>query len=179
MRAVRHRGVSNRVTHRADRAIDEAFEPRPQRVDVVPFSRELRHQTREASLRPLGRVHVVASHELVGALIQRVVREIASHLRERFRRWRRVLDRAEPREALFGQKRGEVVRAEEEHVQTQVKLRVVPYKRTLGWSSKASVGVERRRGRVLKPRGGRRETTAKVLKDRRSPRERSRMGTSV
>jgi hypothetical protein len=49
----------------------------------------------------------------------------------------------------------------------------------LGWSSKASVGVERRRGRVLKSRGGRRETTAKVLKDRRSPRERSRMGTSV
>jgi hypothetical protein len=40
-------------------------------------------------------------------------------------------------------------------------------------------GVERRRGRVLKPRGGRRETTAKVLKDRRSPRQRGRMGTSV
>eukprot|EP00982_Pelagococcus_subviridis_P001446 11518-Pelagococcus_subviridis.AAC.2 len=28
-------------------------------------------------------------------------------------------------------------------------------KRTSGWSSKASVGVERRRGRALKPRGGR------------------------
>eukprot|EP00982_Pelagococcus_subviridis_P010988 31045-Pelagococcus_subviridis.AAC.3 len=43
----------------------------------------------------------------------------------------------------------------------------------------ASVGVERRRGRGLKARGRRRETTGKVLKDRRPPRERGRMGTSV
>jgi hypothetical protein len=42
-----------------------------------------------------------------------------------------------------------------------------------------SVGVERHRGRALKARGWRRETTAKVLKDRRSPRQRGRMGTSV
>eukprot|EP00982_Pelagococcus_subviridis_P016586 31485-Pelagococcus_subviridis.AAC.12 len=49
-----------------------------------------------------------------------------------------------------------------------------------GWSSKASDGVERHRGRVLKARDpGRRETTAKVFKDRRSPRRRGRMGTSV
>jgi hypothetical protein len=41
-------------------------------------------------------------------------------------------------------------------------------------------GVERRRGvSGLKAGGGRRETTAKVLKKRRSPRERGRMGTSV
>ena len=40
-------------------------------------------------------------------------------------------------------------------------------------------GVERRRGRVLKPRCGRRDAPAKVLKDRRPPRERGRMGTSV
>ena len=60
-----------------------------------------------------------------------------------------------------------------------VNLGAIPYKRTSGWSSKASVGVERRRGRGLKARGGRRETTAKVLKERRSPRERGRMGTSV
>jgi hypothetical protein len=42
-------------------------------------------------------------------------------------------------------------------------------------------GVERRRGRGLKAMDpGRRETTGKkVLKDRRSPRERGRMGTSV
>ena len=42
-------------------------------------------------------------------------------------------------------------------------------------------GVERRRGvSGLKARDpGRRETTAKVLEDRRSPRERGRMGTSV
>ena len=59
------------------------------------------------------------------------------------------------------------------------RLRVVPYERISGWSSKASDGVERRRGRGLKPRGGRRETTAKVLEDRRSPRQRGRMGTSV
>eukprot|EP00982_Pelagococcus_subviridis_P004986 29436-Pelagococcus_subviridis.AAC.1 len=58
-------------------------------------------------------------------------------------------------------------------------LRVVPYEAMSGWSSKASVDVERRRGRGLKARGGRRETTANVLKDRRSPRERGRMGTSV
>ncbi|EEH51364.1 uncharacterized protein MICPUCDRAFT_54519 [Micromonas pusilla CCMP1545] len=44
----------------------------------------------------------------------------------------------------------------------------------------ASVGVERRRGRGLKARDpGRREPPAKVLKDRRSPRQRGRMGTSV
>ena len=50
-----------------------------------------------------------------------------------------------------------------------------------GWSSKASVGVQRRRGvSGLKARDpGRRERTAKVLKDRRSPRRRGRMGTSV
>eukprot|EP00982_Pelagococcus_subviridis_P006353 30074-Pelagococcus_subviridis.AAC.2 len=59
-------------------------------------------------------------------------------------------------------------------------LRVVRYEQTSGWSSKASVGVERRRGvSGLKPRGGRRETTANVLEKRRSPRERGRMGTSV
>ena len=41
-------------------------------------------------------------------------------------------------------------------------------------------GVERRRGRGLKARDpGRRDTPGKVLKDRRSPRERGRMGTSV
>ena len=48
-----------------------------------------------------------------------------------------------------------------------------------GWSSKASGGVERHRGRGLKARGGRRDAPGKVLKDRRSPRERGRMGTSV
>ena len=41
-------------------------------------------------------------------------------------------------------------------------------------------GVERRRGRGLNARDpGRRDATAKVLKDRRSPRERDRMGTGV
>ena len=41
-------------------------------------------------------------------------------------------------------------------------------------------GVERRRGRGLKARDpGRRDTPGKVLKDRRSPRRRGRMGTSV
>ena len=58
-------------------------------------------------------------------------------------------------------------------------LRVVPYKAMSGWSSKASGGVERRHGRGLKARCGRREAPAKVLKDRRSPRQRGRMGTSV
>ena len=54
-----------------------------------------------------------------------------------------------------------------------------PYERTSGWSSKASDGVERRRGRGLKARCGRRDAPAKVLKERRSPRRRGRMGTSV
>jgi len=40
-------------------------------------------------------------------------------------------------------------------------------------------GVERRRGRGLKARGGRRDATGNVLKDRRSPRECGRMGTGV
>ena len=54
------------------------------------------------------------------------------------------------------------------------------YKATSGWSSKASVGVERRRGvSGLKARGGRRDPPAKVLKEWRSPRQRGRMGTSV
>jgi hypothetical protein len=52
-----------------------------------------------------------------------------------------------------------------------------------GWSSKASDGgVETRRGRGSKPRDpGRRDTPGleKVLKERRSPRRRGRMGTSV
>eukprot|EP00982_Pelagococcus_subviridis_P014550 31340-Pelagococcus_subviridis.AAC.13 len=43
----------------------------------------------------------------------------------------------------------------------------------------ASVGVERRRGRGLKAGGGRRDAPGKVLKNRRPPRERGRMGTSV
>eukprot|EP00982_Pelagococcus_subviridis_P014546 31340-Pelagococcus_subviridis.AAC.9 len=60
------------------------------------------------------------------------------------------------------------------------RLRVVPYKATSGRSLKASVEVERHRGvSGLKPRGGRRDTPGKVLKDRRSPRGRGRMGTSV
>jgi hypothetical protein len=58
-------------------------------------------------------------------------------------------------------------------------LRVVPYERMSGWSSKASGGVERRPGRVLKARDGRRETPGKGLKEWRSPRRCGRMGTSV
>ena len=59
-------------------------------------------------------------------------------------------------------------------------LRRVPREATSGWRSKASVGVERRRARGSKARGpGRRETPGKVLKDRRAPRERGRMGTGV
>eukprot|EP00982_Pelagococcus_subviridis_P010998 31046-Pelagococcus_subviridis.AAC.4 len=55
-----------------------------------------------------------------------------------------------------------------------------PYEQMSGWSSKASVGVERHRGRGLKAGDpGRRETPGKVLKDRRSPRQRGRMGTGV
>ena len=60
-----------------------------------------------------------------------------------------------------------------------VALRAIPYERTSGWSSKASVGVQRRRGRGSKARCGRRDAPGKVLKDRRSPRRRGRMGTSV
>jgi hypothetical protein len=40
-------------------------------------------------------------------------------------------------------------------------------------------GVERKRGRGLKAVGGRGDAPGKVLKDRRSPRRRGRMGTSV
>jgi len=47
-------------------------------------------------------------------------------------------------------------------------IRAVLYERKSGWSSKASGGVERRRGRGLKARDGRRDTPGKVLKDRRS-----------
>jgi hypothetical protein len=59
-------------------------------------------------------------------------------------------------------------------------LRAVPYEATSGWRSKVSGGVERRRGASgLKPGGVRRDAPAKVLKDRRSHRERGRMGTGV
>jgi len=56
-----------------------------------------------------------------------------------------------------------------------------PHERTSGWSSKASDGVERRRSvSGLKAGDGRRETTGeKVLKDRRSPRRRGRVGTGM
>jgi hypothetical protein len=64
------------------------------------------------------------------------------------------------------------------HVQKR-QLWVVPYKAMAGWCSKASGGVERRRGRGSKARAGRRDAPGKVLKDRRSPRRRGRMGTSV
>jgi len=60
--------------------------------------------------------------------------------------------------------------------------RVVPYEATSGWSSKASDGVERRRcvsGLKAARGGGEKRARAKVLKERRSPRERARMGTSV
>ena len=43
-------------------------------------------------------------------------------------------------------------------------LRAVLYKRMSGWSSKASVGVERRRGRGLKARGGRETRREKSLR---------------
>jgi hypothetical protein len=60
------------------------------------------------------------------------------------------------------------------------RLRVVPYERVSGWSSKASGVVERRRGRGLKARDpGRRDAPGKLLKDRRSPRRRGRMGPGV
>ena len=58
-------------------------------------------------------------------------------------------------------------------------ISAVLYKRTSGWSCKASVGVERHRARGLKATGGRRDAPGKVLKDRRSPRRRGRVGTSV
>ena len=44
-------------------------------------------------------------------------------------------------------------------------LRVVPYKAMAGWSSKASGGVQRRRGRGLNARDGRRDAPGKVLKE--------------
>eukprot|EP00982_Pelagococcus_subviridis_P006996 30394-Pelagococcus_subviridis.AAC.6 len=47
-----------------------------------------------------------------------------------------------------------------------------------GRSIRSDVGVERR-WRGLKARGGRRDAPGEVLKDRRSPRRRGRMGTSV
>eukprot|EP00982_Pelagococcus_subviridis_P006953 30358-Pelagococcus_subviridis.AAC.11 len=47
------------------------------------------------------------------------------------------------------------------------------------WKLRASDGVERRRRRGLNARDGRRDAPGKVLKDRRSPHERGRMGTSV
>eukprot|EP00982_Pelagococcus_subviridis_P009778 30943-Pelagococcus_subviridis.AAC.17 len=64
-------------------------------------------------------------------------------------------------------------------VVVDLEVRGVLYKRTSGWSSKASGGVERRRGRGLKARDERRDATGKVLKDRRPPRRRGRMGTSA
>eukprot|EP00982_Pelagococcus_subviridis_P015737 31422-Pelagococcus_subviridis.AAC.16 len=42
-------------------------------------------------------------------------------------------------------------------------LRAIPYKRLSGWSCEASDGVQRRRGRGLKARCGRRETTGKCI----------------
>eukprot|EP00982_Pelagococcus_subviridis_P005637 29750-Pelagococcus_subviridis.AAC.2 len=57
-----------------------------------------------------------------------------------------------------------------------------PKKRANVWVELKGVrsGVERRRGRRMKARDpGRRDATGKVLKERRSPRERGRMGTSV
>ena len=62
-------------------------------------------------------------------------------------------------------------------------LRAIPYKAMSGWRrSKASGRVERRRGvSGLEARDpGRRDTPGdEVLKERRSPRERGRMGTSL
>ena len=59
-------------------------------------------------------------------------------------------------------------------------LRVVPYEANVGVELKGvRSGVERRRGRGLNARCGRRDTPGKVLKDRRSPRRRGRMWTSV
>ena len=69
----------------------------------------------------------------------------------------------------------------ERELDARAELRAVPYEAMSGWSSKASGGVERRRGRGLKAGDpGRRDTPgSKVLKDRRPPRQRGRMGTSV
>ena len=60
-------------------------------------------------------------------------------------------------------------------------LMVVPYEATnVGVELKGvRGGVERRRGRGLKAGGGRTATPGKVLKERRSPRGRGRMGTSA
>ena len=98
-----------------------------------------------------------------------------------------VRDRVTPRHVQVLQERaplrdlrdgvvGDLLRAA--HVQKR-QLWVVPYKAMAGWCSKASGGVERRRGRGSKARAGRRDAPGKVLKDRRSPRRRGRMGTSV
>eukprot|EP00982_Pelagococcus_subviridis_P006334 30067-Pelagococcus_subviridis.AAC.3 len=67
-------------------------------------------------------------------------------------------------------------------------LRALPHGESERRSIRANIGVElkgvrsgleRRRGRGMKPRDpGRRETPGKVLKDRRPPRQRGRMGTS-
>eukprot|EP00982_Pelagococcus_subviridis_P001378 11017-Pelagococcus_subviridis.AAC.1 len=59
------------------------------------------------------------------------------------------------------------------------RLAQAPEGASLRRAAGAEDGVERRRGRVLKAWGGRRDATAKVLKEWRSPRQRGRMGTSV
>ena len=78
-----------------------------------------------------------------------------------------------------GRRRARGIERRRRRTATTMMMRAVLYERMSGWSSKASVGVERRRRRGLKARGGRRDAPGKVLKDRRSPRQRGRMGTSV
>ena len=111
----------------------------------------------------------VRGHELVDVLTPHEV----THLRPGVHaRQRRVRGRVPKPNASI---RGPPPRRE------QAVLRVVPYKANVGVELKGvRSGVERRRGRGLKARDpGRTDTPGKVLKERRSPRERGRMGTSV
>ena len=119
--------------------------------------------------------------------VHRRGRPVARHRRRRVRRRvhrggvRKARHRVQPPRDLdvLLTERARVAPEVDAAVRALGALRVVPYERMTGWSSKASGGVQRRRGRALKARGGRRDAPGKVLKDRRSPRDRGRMGTSV
>ena len=133
-----------------------AFNARPRRLSTPPDAFELHSDIRS-----------------YGTTLSRAVGDGA--LRRRNRRW--VL--APRARARLPAPRSRLRELDLLPLRRLRELRVVPYERMSGWSSKASDGVERRRGRVLKARDERRDAQGKVLKKRRSPRRRGRMGTSV
>ena len=125
------RRILQRVAHGAARSLHHPLDPGPQRVHVrAVVHREFLHDGRERSFASVGAAVVfVGSNESLGFFVEGVVCQEALRLVSGRVVGSLVPLRAEPRQALLAEERGEALGAEQQHVQPKVKLQAAEEQR--------------------------------------------------